>query len=159
MSYRQINAVCDYIEYTEEGQKGTHGEETIITTNGNSFIDNVSEFPAYYFFDAIPDPDFKSNVTDVTSVTINSSTIKIYWNNTNTEDTAYEIFMSTLPESGYSIIKTITAGIDNYTEVSGLNANTTYYFKVRPIKDSKVGTLSSYTFSKTYAYLPIVSNL
>ena len=159
LSYRQINAVCDYIEYTEEGQKGTHGEETIITTNGNSFIDNVSEFPAYYFFDAIPDPDFKSNVTDVTSVTINSSTIKIYWNNTNTEDTAYEIFMSTLPESGYSIVKTIAAGIDNYAEVSGLNANTTYYFKVRPIKDSKVGTLSSYTFAKTYAYLPIVSNL
>mgnify|MGYP007009189697 FL=1 len=94
LAWRQVNAVCDYIEYTGEGRHGTNGDETVMELTGNAFIDNVTEFPAYYFFDGIPEPDYRSRVTDAKAVAINAGTVKLFWNNGNGEDTAYEIFSS-----------------------------------------------------------------
>ncbi len=159
LSYRQEEAVCDYIEYTEEGQHGTTGDETIINTDGAGFVENITEYPAYYFFDAIPEPDFKGKVTDVAAIAVNSSVIKLFWNNHNAEDTSYDIFVSSLPETGYSLMKNVPAGISNSAEIAGLSANTTYYFKVRPVKGSMAGELSDFASAHTISFMPVPDNV
>ncbi len=159
LAWRQVDAVCDYIQYHPEGIRGAHGDETVIEVANNTIIQNVSEFPVFYLFDAAPKPDFVSEITDLKAKTVNHSTIELYWNNTNPEDTGYEIFSSELPESGYSLLTTIIAGDQNKATVSGLIQNTTTYFKVRPIKGDQVGTLSTYVAGHTASYVNAVTNL
>lgn len=152
--WRQVDAVCDYIEFTDEGRHGCNGDETLMQAVRGMIRTNVSEFPEYYFFDAVPDPDFNSAVTDLSSVAVNESSIELWWNNTNPEDTGYEIFVSSLPETGYSPLKTVTAGVDNRALVSGLKEDTVYYFKIRPVNGDKQGTLSDYTSVRTRTLIP-----
>ncbi|OJV37017.1 MAG: hypothetical protein BGO29_02610 [Bacteroidales bacterium 36-12] len=159
LAWRQVDAVCDYIDYTEDGQHGINGDEKVVEVLRNAMIVNVSEFPEFYLFDAAPDPDFRSKVTDLSATPLNSTSVKLYWNNNNTEDTGYDIFASELPESGYSLLKTVSVDVENSAVVSGLTQQTTYYFKVRPVCGGKLGTLSDYTSAKTYSFLPAVQNL
>lgn len=159
LAWRQVNAVCDYIEYTGEGRHGTSGDETVMELTGNAFIDNVTEFPAYYFFDGIPEPDYRSRVTDVKAVTINAGTVKIFWNNGNGEDTAYEIFSSKSESAGYSLLKTVDAGVENVAVLSGLDADTGYYFKIRAVSGSRQGALSDSAFARTYPLIATPENL
>lgn len=159
LAWRQVHAVCDYIDYTEDGQHGIRGDETFMEALRGKIVDNVTEFPVYYFFDAVPDPDFKSAVTDLTGTPVNSSSVKLYWNNHNPKDTGYEIFMSDMPESGYTLFKEMVAGVENSIQIAGLNENTTYYFKVRAKCGTKCGELSEYTSVKTFSELPAPENL
>ncbi len=159
LAWRQVHAVCDYIDYTEDGQHGIRGDETFMEALRGNIVDNVTEFPVYYFFDAVPDPDFKSEVTDLTGTPVNSSSVKLYWNNHNPKDTGYEIFMSDMPESGYTLFKEMVAGVENSIQIAGLIENTTYYFKVRAKCGTKCGELSEYTSVKTFSELPAPENL
>lgn len=159
LAWRQVEAVCDYIEYSAEGQRGAWGDAVTETPLRGIVRMNVSEFPEYLLFDAVPDTDYRSEVSGVATHTVSSSAIELYWNNNNTEDTAYDIFSSSLPETGYTLLKTVTAGLENMLTVSGLQPDTTYYYKVRPRKGDKTGTLSEYTSARTYSELPAPSNL
>ena len=154
LAWRQVEAVCDYIEYSAEGQRGAWGDAVTETPLRGIVRMNVSEFPEYLLFDAVPDTDYRSEVSGVATHTVSSSAIELYWNNNNTEDTAYDIFSSSLPETGYTLLKTVTAGLENMLTVSGLQPDTTYYYKVRPRKGDKTGTLSEYTSARTYSELP-----
>lgn len=120
---------------------------------------NVSEFPEYLLFDAVPETDYRSEVTGLAAHAVSPSAIELYWNNHSTEDTAYDIFSSSLPETGYTLLKTVTAGLENKLTVSGLQPDTAYYYKVRPRKGDKAGTLSEYTSARTYTEIPAPSNL
>ena len=159
LSWRQVEAVCDYIDYHPEGIHGRTGNETIEESVRGMIRVNVSEFPEYFFFDAIPEPDFKSLVTDFSSRTISASAVELFWNNTNTEDTGYQIFVSELPEAGYNLLKEIPVAIENRFTISGLSPDTTYYYKIRPVKDRQAGTMSDYTSVRTYSELPSPDNL
>lgn len=159
LSWRQVNAICDYIQYSPEGIHGCQGTETTLNPVAGNLVVNVSEFPEYYFFDAVPDIDFNSTISNLTSTPVNSTSIKLYWNNTNTSDTGYQIFSSALQETGYSLLETINVGVDNSTIITGLLENTTYYFKIRPINGTKLGTMSSYTGVTTYKKIEPITNL
>lgn len=158
LAWKQADAVCDYIEYSQEGIHGRTGDEVVKDVVRGGILTNVSEFPEFYFFDAIPEPDFKSEVTDLCSRTVSSSTVELWWNNTSTDDTGYQIFVSNLPETGYSLLKEIPIGVENKVLLAGLSPNTTYYYKVRPIRGTTPGTLSSYTSAKTFSDLPAPTN-
>jgi hypothetical protein len=159
LAWRQVTAVCDYIDYNSEGIHGKVGDEEILTPVRSSLIVNVSEFPEYYLFDAAPIPDFKSSVEDVSAVAVNSNTINLYWNNVNVDDEAYQIFQSSLPETGFTLLETVTAGLENKLVISGLSPKTTYYFKIRPVKGDLYGTLSDSTGITTLAELQVPTNL
>lgn len=159
LAWRQVEAVCDYIDYTEEGIHGSMGDETKEEVIRGMIKMNISEFPEYILFDAVPNPDYRSIVTDLASHTVSSSTIELWWNNTSTEDTSYQIFESKLPEAGYNLLKEVPAGIENKIIISGLVPNTTYYYKIRPIKNGKFGSLSDYVSAKTFSELPTPTNL
>lgn len=158
-AWKQAEACCDYIDYTEEGRHGVRGDEEILDIIRATLITNVSEFPEYYFFDAAPEPDFRSEVKNFTSRTINSSTIELWWNNTNTEDTGYQIFVSDLPETGYTLLKTINAGLENKATISGIAPDSTKYYRIRPVKGNQLGSMSDYTSAKTYSEIPTPENV
>lgn len=159
LSWRQVEAVCDYIEYHPEGIHGRNGDEVTESTVRGMILTNVSEFPEYYFFDAVPEPDFKSSVENVNAVPVSSSTVDLWWNNTNTEDTGYEIFMSDMPEAGYTLLKSVPLDVENKAVISGLSPNTAYYFKVRPVMGGQKGEMSGYTSARTYSELAKPDNL
>lgn len=159
LAWRQVEAVCDYIDYTAEGQKGSVGKSVTEDIIREVIVANISEFPEIYLFDGIPDPDYRSEVADLASSIISSSAVELWWNNTNTEDTSYEIFVSGLPETGYTLLKEVSAGLENMTSIAGLLPDTTYYYKVRPKRGNKVGMLSDYVSAKTYSELPAPTNL
>ena len=153
LAWRQVEAVCDYIERTDEGRRGAWGDAVTETPLRGTVRMNVSEFPEYLLFDAVPDPDYRSEVTGLSSRTVSSSAIELWWNNTSVEDTGYEIFVSDLPETGYAPLKTVGLDVENKAVISGLSPDTTYYYKIRPVRDDKAGTLSDYVSAKTYVDL------
>ena len=157
--WEQANALADYIQNNPEGVKGSHGISQDLDVVGNKLIINVTEFPEYYLFDAVPEPDFESFVENVSSRTEGTNSVTLFWNDTNPEDTGYEIFYSTLADSEYTLLKTVSKGVENKTLVTGLLPNTTYYFKIRPVRNSKPGTLSDYTSAKTDVMVLPVNNL
>lgn len=158
-SWRQVDALCDYIDYHPDGIHGAHGDISEVEIVRGGILTNITEFPEYFLFDGIPDPDYDSKISELSSKTINSSTIELWWNNNNYEDTGYQIFTSNLPESGYSLLKTVPTGVENKITISGLDPVTTYYYKVRPVKNDKLGTLSDYVSAKTFTKIEAPTNL
>lgn len=150
LAWRQVEAVCDYIDYHPEGVRGRMGDEATVEAVRGTIRVNVSEFPEYYLLDAVPEPDYRSEVTGLSSRTISSSAIELWWNNTSVEDTGYEIFVSALPETGYAPLRTVGIDVENKAVISGLAPDTTYYYKIRPVRDGKPGTMSGYVSARTY---------
>lgn len=159
LSWRQVDAVCDYIDYHPDGIHGRNGNEVVESIIRGVIQTNVSEFPEFFFFDAVPEPDYRSKVTDFSSRVISSSAVELWWNNTNTEDTGYQIFISELPETGYTLLKEIAVDIENKASISGLLQDTTYYYKIRPVRGTLVGEMSDYTSAHTFSELPAPDNL
>lgn len=159
LSWRQVDAICDYIDYHPEGAHGKNGDEVVEQVIRGMLQTNVSEFPEFYFFDAVPEPDYNSEVTDFSSRAVSSSAVELWWNNTNTEDTGYQVFVSELPETGYTLFKEVPVDVENKAVISGLSQNTTYYYKIRPVRGSIVGTMSEYTSVRTFSEIPAPGNL
>ncbi len=159
LAWRQVDAVCDYIDYHPDGIHGRNGDEVTEQTVRGYIQTNVSEFPEFFFFDAVPEPDYRSEITDLSSRTVSSSAVELWWNNTNTEDTGYQIFVSELPETGYTLLKEIAVDVENKAVISGLSEDTTYYYKIRPVRGQVAGTMSDYVSARTYSELPAPDNL
>lgn len=158
LQWRQVNALCDYIEFHPEGIKGSNGVETELQVFDNNFITHVTEFPEFFLFDAIPVPDYKSEISELTTITKSASEITLWWNNNNPYDTHYDIFISNEIGGNYTLKTSIAAGVQNTYTVSGLLSNTVYYFKIRPRKDASFGQMSEGVGAKTYIDIPSVSN-
>lgn len=158
-SWEQVNAIVDYIKNDTEAQKGTTGIATTRNLTAATLAVNVSEFPEYFFFDGNIDPTFESQVVDLSAIPVSDNQVRLYWNNTNTSDESYEIFMSMSLETGYTKHSEVTAGSENSTTISGLLSGTTYYFKVRAKKGEQLGTFSEYSSAKTFDSVVDPSNL
>ena len=68
-AWRQVDAVCDYIDFHPEGIRGRMGDERTGEVIRGMIRTNVSEFPEFFFFDAIPEPDYRGEITDLSSRT------------------------------------------------------------------------------------------
>lgn len=159
LAWRQVDAICDWLTCSETGINYSRGiSENIDAVAGNITI-NISEFPDIYLFDGIPTTSFISEISELSSTTVNASSIKLYWNNNNIEDTSYDVFISTLPETGYTLHKNVPISSTNETVITGLIPDTTYYFKLRPRRNEDYGTLSDFIAAKTNSFLPTPTNL
>ncbi|MFV0501215.1 MAG: hypothetical protein ACK5MH_06455 [Bacteroidales bacterium] len=161
LSYRQVDAICDYIDFHTEGKKGANGiEENILIIQNQITIDTVTEVPNIYIIDnAIIQADFESSVSDLSGVAKSSSAVMLYWNNNNPNDESYDLYLSEYPDGGYTFHSNILAGITNEYLLTGLVAGTTYYVKLQPKFKDKLGTLSEYTSIKTFDYVQTPENL
>ena len=149
-AWRQVDAVCDYIDFHPEGIRGRTGDERTGEVIRGMIRTNVSEFPEFFFFDAIPEPDYRGEITDLSSRTVSSSAIELWWNNTGVEDTGYEIFVSGLRDGVY----VAEDGLHRRGEQGrDIRAAPGYHLLLQDTSRQgwkKTGTMSEYVSAKTY---------
>ena len=143
LAYRQVDAICDYIDFHPEGIKGANGVvEDIPIIQNQVKINVVTEVPIIYIIDnAIIQADFESSVSDLSGVAKSSSAVMLYWNNNNPNDESYDLYLSEYPDGGYTFHSNILVGITNEYLLTSLVAGTTYYVKLQPKFKDKLGTL------------------
>ncbi|WP_455210292.1 fibronectin type III domain-containing protein [Kaarinaea lacus] len=83
-----------------------------------------------------------------------SSEIDLSWNDNSANETGFKIERSTVQNSGYSQIGTTAANVTTYAS-TGLNANATYYYRVRAYNASGDSLYSNIASDTTYAAVPI----
>lgn len=71
--------------------------------------------------------------------------VKLYWSDRSNNETGFQIYKATAPNGTYTLAQTTAANANSAT-VTGLNANTRYYFKIRSIKS---GANSGYSNTAT----------
>lgn len=161
--YRQLNAICDYIEFHPEGIKGANGIEILLPIVDNTLtLSLVTEMPRILLFDGdYIEPDYLGTIENVTTIAINATSIKVYWENTSAKDESYDIYLSTMANSGYILTKNVVAGLINETLLDNLVPDTTYFVKVLGRYKSKTTPLSEYSSVRTHAIIntPIITSV
>lgn len=71
--------------------------------------------------------------------------VKLYWSDRSNNETGFEIWKATSANGTYTLAQTTAANVNNAV-VTGLNANTRYYFRVRSVK---AGASSGYSNTAT----------
>ena len=132
LSLRQQRAIYDFITETEEGQKGAHGveDDIDIINMENSLTLNVTTFPELYIFDGLGDYDYEGEVTMIDAVSMSSSSIRLYWNNSNPHDESYDIFYAKDEPTNFRLLTNIPAGASNIYTLDNLDEDTLYFFKI-----------------------------
>ena len=128
-----VNSAGSYsVSVTEQGGcPGDFSEPVVVTVNSNN------TFPAPTGFVA----------SSSSPIDINLS-----WNDVASE-TTYELYRSTQQNSGFSLIATLSADTESFSD-NGLSADSQYYYKLRGINDtgaSNVANTSASTQADTEA--------
>ncbi|MEO5991610.1 MAG: LamG-like jellyroll fold domain-containing protein, partial [Ferruginibacter sp.] len=87
-------------------------------------------------------PDKASNLS---ATALSSVSILLDWNDNPTpafNETAFEVYRSTTPGTGYKMVGKVNADIITFTD-NGLTSNTKYYYVVRAINNNGASLLSS----------------
>lgn len=160
LAYRQVDALCDYIDFHPEGIKGANGELINVNISQNKIkINVVTELPEIYLFEnGIIQSSFESYIEDLSAIAQDTNSIKLYWNNTNAKDQSYDIYSSIYPDGGYTLYTNIIAGLTNECLISGLTPSATYYFKMQPKYNDQLGTMSDYVSMRTFDYIQTPEN-
>ena len=86
-------------------------------------------------------------ITGLSASVTSSSQINLSWNNPTGYETGYQVYRSTASNmAGQALVGT---AIGTSSSVTGLNASTTYYFRVRGVNAGGVGAYSSITNATT----------
>lgn len=91
--------------------------------------------------------------TNLVASPVSETQIQLNWADNATNETAYEIYASTSPSSGFGYLGALPAGATSYAH-SGLSDNTVYYYRLRAINadgGSAVATASATTVEDVIA--------
>ncbi len=80
--------------------------------------------------------------TDVTVQALSSNSIQLRWSENNNAYTGYEIEQSSNATTGFALAGTTVKGVTEYTH-SGLTAGASYFYRVRVVKESGNGVVTS----------------
>jgi hypothetical protein len=83
---------------------------------------------------------------------VSSSQINLVWSDNSTNETAFQIEQSLTSGSGFTLVATTSPNITSYT-VTGLTANTQYFYRIRAIN---TGGTSAYSPEVNAFSLPIM---
>ncbi len=84
---------------------------------------------------------------------ITENSIDLNWSDNSTNETGFQVERSLSPTTGYVRITTTTADVTSYTS-TGLDQNTTYYYRVRAINPSGQSAYSNVRSGTTLLLLP-----
>lgn len=79
------------------------------------------------------------------------NSIQLNWADKSSNETGFEIWSTTDPNSNYSLVTTVGANITSYQH-NNLSENTLYYYKVRAITGTATSDYSNTTSAGTLAY-------
>lgn len=89
-------------------------------------------------------PNKPDGISDLIGYATSQSAINLAWADNPSpafNETGFEVYRSTNAASGYSLIAILGADVLTYSD-AGLNPNTTYYYKIRPINQYSAGPVS-----------------
>jgi predicted esterase len=98
-------------------------------------------------------PHPPSPVSNLLATTLSQTQIRLNWSEVTNQtypETQFEIYQGTSLNGSYQLIGFSPAFVDSFV-VNGLNAKTTYYFKVRPINSTAAATVSNGASAQTQA--------
>lgn len=104
-----------------------------------------SEFSPVYKVAAANAANSPEGVTNFSGYALSSSAIRIDWNDNPTpqnNETAFEIYRSATPGTGYQLIHKTVADVLGYTD-AGLISNTKFYYVVRAINANGASVVSN----------------
>jgi hypothetical protein len=137
-------------------RKGATGAYTDITTTGanaTTYSDtSVTDGTLYYYHvsatNSAGDSAYSNEVsgttplakpTAATATAVSSSQINLTWIDNSASETGYKIERKRLLGGTYSQIAQVLANVQSYSDVTGLDPNTKYYYRIRATN----GTLNS----------------
>ncbi len=158
LAWRQVDALCDFIELAPEGLHGCRGNERLLTAVSGMLTADVTEEPEYYFFDAEPDAEYTGTVENTCAIPLSPTSVKLWWNNTDARDTGYQVYISQSPEAPtYTLFNNgeiFTTGEENNAVLTGLKPDTDYYFRVLPLSGKTSGLPGTPFMLRTPPLLP-----
>ena len=96
--------------------------------------------------------------TNETATALSYNSIKLAWTDNSNNETGFEVYRSTSSNGAYGIVGTTKAGATSYVD-SGLQAATTYYYKVQAVNtyggsgyDPATVSGLSYNYYSNYTY-------
>lgn len=90
--------------------------------------------------------------TNLVATGVSKSSVTLKWQDQSDDENNYEIHRSATENGTYQLLSTIAANSTTFTN-SGLSENTTYWYKVRAVKnDGTKSEFSNYSAGSTLAY-------
>jgi hypothetical protein len=139
----------------KQGATGTYAEIATRGANVTTYTDNDSALldgTQYYYkvcaYNSAGNSDFSNEVsgttllakpTSATATAVSSSQINLTWIDNSASETGYKIERKRLAGGTYSEIRQVGANVQSYSDTTGLDPNTKYYYRIRATN----GTLNS----------------
>ncbi|MCG8401943.1 MAG: fibronectin type III domain-containing protein, partial [Firmicutes bacterium] len=89
----------------------------------------------------------------LSATAVSTTEIGLTWQDNSTDETGFEIHRSLNATTGFSLVSTQAANVVSYND-TGLNANTTYYYKVRAVKSGLNSNFTATANATTNATTP-----
>ena len=119
---------------------------SIVRASGSSYaIINAMQLLSYDVVDTLSAP------YNLTASGSSVSKINLNWLAASDIRTGFEIWRSNSSNGTYSLLNSVAGNVSTYTD-SNLTANTTYFYKVRAVNNTKFSAFSNYAGGSTVAY-------
>ncbi len=142
VSYSWKNASNTVVSTTQVYTGAPVGTYTVTANELNGCSTNPS--PAFSV-KAADGPNKPDAISDLIGYATSQSATALAWADNPSpafNETGFEIYRSTSAGSGYTLIAITGADVLTYAD-AGLNPNTTYYYKIRPINQYSAGPTSA----------------
>gem|GEM_PF-5645972 len=149
----------------KKGATGTYAEIATRGANVTTYSDNDSALidgTQYYYkvraYNTAGNSPFSNEVngftalakpTSATATARSSSRIDLTWNDNSAAETGYKIERKKTADGTYTQITQVGANVESYSDTSGLEANTTYYYRIRATNATLNSDYSNEPHAKT----------
>ncbi|EMR01427.1 fibronectin type III domain-containing protein [Cesiribacter andamanensis] len=116
-----------YFEYT--------GSDEVLEVRWQGPGISKQQIPASAFAESISLPKPPTAPSGLTATTLDHQRITLKWTDNSSNESGFEVLRSTSNSGPYRLVKLASANTSQYID-SGLQPNTTYYYKLRAINSS-----------------------
>ncbi len=131
-------------------------------SNGDVLITVAkTQFSTGGYLGALVIQSYPTNAKPITPTTLTATAqsrtkIKLDWKDNAGNETAYRVYRSQSPNTGYSLIATLGANSSSYVDNTVVK-NRTYYYKVLTVKGELTSEYSNMAWATTYEFLVYIN--
>ena len=143
--------------YTEIGTRGAN--ITTYTDNDSALWDGTQYYYKVCAYNSAGNSPFSNEVngftalakpTSATATARSSSRIDLTWNDNSAAETGYKIERKKTIDGTYTQITQVGANAESYSDTSGLESNTIYYYRIRATNAALNSDYSNEPHAKTF---------